>query len=155
MMRSIVGLQAGTLLIEDADIECILALDVKFNLDPRFIVSYVDYDQSSPPFEHKSYRADGCITGSWYVNRGTTKAAFSVPPRAAQRSFPKCGEVTNAKCPWWREACRQEDSSDGKDICVTSKIAWYRLSGDISKLRLKCLIQIVPQLTPAGRSTLG
>jgi hypothetical protein len=146
MMRSLEGLQVGTLLIEDADIECILALDVKFNLDPRFIVSYVDYDQPSPTFEHKSYRANGCMTGSWYVNRGITKAAFSVPPRAAQRSFPKFfnrGEVTNAKCPWWREACRQKDSPDGKDICVTSKIACYRLSNNLSKVRLKCFIQIV------------
>ena len=150
MMISFRELNAGTLLIEDADIECILALDAKFNLDPRFIVCYVNYyrfrEQSNPPSKHQSYRPDGCMTGSWYVNGGTTIAAFSVPPRAAQRSFPKFfnrGEVTNAKCPWWREACRQQGSTDGKDICVTSKIACYRLSNDLSKLRLKCLIQIV------------
>jgi hypothetical protein len=141
--------QRGTLLIEDADIECILALDAEYGLDPLFIVKYVGDSQSSEldwhtSFGHSSRRNDASMMGNWYITNGSTLGAFSRrwhdPSRTARRGISKFfdrGEATNGKRPWWGEACRQirdEEFPDVEQFFVDSKIACYCLSDDLRKL---------------------
>ena len=140
----------GTLLIEDADIECILALDAEYGLDPQFIVSYVGrsyaLDRWDTSFGHPTCPKDASIVRNWYLTSGTTFGPFSRrwhnPSRTARRGMPKFfdrGEATNGKRPWWGEACRQichEEFREGEHFFVDSKIACYCLSDDLRKLRL-------------------
>lgn len=67
------------LLIEDVDIRCILALDAKFGLDPRFILSYLH--------TRRSYLAETGTTGSWFTAFGTT--AQRDPRQSDDRQRPK------------------------------------------------------------------
>jgi hypothetical protein len=140
-------LQRGILLVEDADIHCVLALDAEFGLDPRFIVRYVDYshflEPSHPPFGDSSCCNDAGMAGNWYIISGTTWGAFSRrwrdPSRTAQRGITKFfdrGEATKKKRPWWGEACRRTSSTDVEQFVIHSRIACYCLSDDLRKLPL-------------------
>jgi hypothetical protein len=139
----------GTLLIEDADIECILALDAEYGLDPRFIAGYVGRSHSLDPwddcFRHSSCFNDASMVGNWYIMDADTLGAFSRrwhdPSRTARRGIPKFfdrGKATNGKRPWWGEACRQHCAvfPGVEEFFVDSKIACYCLSDDLRKLRL-------------------
>jgi hypothetical protein len=138
----------GTLLIEDADIECILALDAEYGLDPRFIVRYVGHSHFGEPSSHTFIGHSSCgndagMVGNWYVTSGITFGAFSRrwhdPSRTAQRGILRLfdrGEATNRERPWWGEACRQHCPLDAEQSFVESKIACYCLSDDLRKLRL-------------------
>ena len=155
-----------TLLIEDADIKCILALDEEFSLDPRFVVSYASYNRFSKNVflvprgsALRSHRAVTGMAGSWYISCSTTAALFSWrgnrPSRQRIPKFFDRGEATNEKRPWWREDCRQT-VEDNEIYCeVESKIACYCLTDDIRKLRIYHGLEICSSLTLAGRSPLG
>jgi hypothetical protein len=134
--RQVGQLRSGIILIEDADIECLLALDSKFGLDPRFIVRYVDYshflEPSHPPFGHTSCRNDAGMAGTWYTTSGTS-AYWYDSSRTAQRGI---AEATNGNNPWWGEAYRKHCLSVEGKFTVTSRIACYCLSDDLRKLRL-------------------
>jgi hypothetical protein len=131
------------LLIEDADIECIMSLDAEVNLDPLFILSYMDYYKLSEepllPWEERYHRTDTGIAGSWYVPPCVIQGFHSLdsPRRARQRvpTFWGCAEATNAKRPWWTEACRQSSPAPYSLPRIKSRIACYCMSGHRRKLR--------------------
>jgi hypothetical protein len=152
------------LLIEDVDINCIMALDAEFSLDPQFILNYVGCGEFSSnykemhgqdQYEGQFHRANVGMAGSWYVTRckiqGEMPWRSCDPSRTAWQNVPKFwdrGGATNAKRPWWSEACRQigpvEPSTE-----IESKIACYCLSDSLRKLRPKSDLQ-ARFLTHAG-----
>jgi hypothetical protein len=120
------------LLIEDADIECIMSLDAEVNFDPWFVLSYMDYCELSEeprlPWEERYHRTDTGMAGSWYVLPCVIEGMD--PP-----TFWACAEATNAERPWWMEACRQSSHTPYTLPRVTSQIACYCLSEHRRKLR--------------------
>jgi hypothetical protein len=152
------------LLIQDADINCIMALDAEFSLDPRFILNYVGCGQYSSnykerrgqdQFEGQFHRADSGMAGSWYVTHCKIQGDFPWhscdPSRTAWQGVTKFwdrGGATDAKRPWWSEDCRQmgpvEPSTE-----IESKIACYCLSDDLRKLQPRSDLQ-ARFLTHAG-----
>jgi hypothetical protein len=140
------------LLIEDADINCIMALDAEFSLDPQFILNYVGCGQFSSNYKERHnqdqyggqyHRANMGMAGSWYVTCCKIQGEFPWrscdPPRTAWQSVPKFwdrGRATNAKRPWWSEACRQLGPVE-PNTEIESKIACYCLSDNLRKLRPK------------------
>lgn len=138
----------GTLLIEDADIECILALDAEYGIDPLFIVRYVGNSHSlklwHTSFGDSSCRTNASMEGNWYITSGIIPGAsprrWHDPSRTAQRGISKFfdrGEATDGKRPWWGEACRRTCFEEFPDVKVFfARIACYCLSDDLRKLRL-------------------
>lgn len=123
------------LLIEDLDISCILALDVQFDLDPQFILSYAGL-KGPMEFGHTTvpHRKSGLGTkGSWYTISGSIDSYDSVQidesSPTVRRMIPgfwKRGQTSNTKRPWCQEARRQKRTHG-----ITSVIACYCLTDSL------------------------
>lgn len=143
------GCKRDILVIEDVDIRCILALDAKFNLDPKFFLQYVGSKGLGAPQQflddarwpdHGSHLADEGMAGSWCVTSGRINGDFPwqmyEPLLTAWQSALKVvnrDKVTNAKRPWWQGTCRQSDQ--GFEHQIRSTVACYCLSNELRKLR--------------------
>jgi hypothetical protein len=152
---SIEGL--NILLIEDVDIDCIMALDSEFGLDSRFILHYMSRIHfSSNPLEelqtegvpngghgaHEAHfhRADPSIAASWYVTACKMEGELALrscdPSRTAWQSVSKFldrGEAIDQEVPWWAEDIRQFVGSVDGPLKILSKMACYCLSEDTRK----------------------
>jgi hypothetical protein len=120
-----------TLLIEDVDIRCLLALDAKFDLDPRFVISY-----AGPHL--RTHQAETSTAGSWFTSVGTIEQDCSRQiddwlrlRRMKRESTPTLSrrtKATSACRPWWQEDCRSYDRNFHRTV-----IACYCLSDKIRK----------------------
>jgi len=128
----------GVLLIEDVDIRCILLLDAQFNLDPQFLLSYID---SRSEFESYNIKPHGDEVhkpkvgnvGDWYRIDGHmccySSQTDATRPLAWQKTpkSSKSGMCSNENRPWCQEACRLDH------YMVRSVIACYCLSNNLRK----------------------
>jgi hypothetical protein len=110
-------LKHGVLLIEDADFDCILALDFQFNLDPLFLLSYTglrkDVEFCHIPTPHgKNHKFNTGKMGNWYrIDCSMTRYGLVEPDNLKTPAWQmtselwKRGNASNNNRPWCQEAC--------------------------------------------------
>ena len=136
-----------TILVEDVDVRCLVALDATYQLDPQFLLAYTSVgDKRSPDLEAAAGPAD--LAGKWYtaeismlleppwfIEDSMMLKMFADMDKPWYRSLlarPDDTETEVAK-PWWKEEIRTDNNSVGTKI--RSKIACYCLTDKLRESR--------------------